>query len=296
MARTSHLCILGESGLLGSALLNRAHRSSANLTTLNSHSLAAALRGGTTDEIERAVAGHSGPQDWIYAAGIIDPRSSAEQLNFVNAEVPLLLHKLLTRLAAILGREPESLRLVTFGSVLEERAGIAAVNPYIRSKVNLYNNFSRRKSAASSGAGWAHVRLHTLYGLRRPPPFMFLGQMEAALRTQTPFAMSAGQQLREYHHAEDVADNVLHYLSGGPTDGSMITLDSGRPVRIGSLAADVFEHFGVTHLLKIGAVEAQSGEVFAASARRSPYVTADRDATSGIIAWLTDIGVPRSGA
>jgi nucleoside-diphosphate-sugar epimerase len=308
LARTSQLCVLGESGLLGSALACRAAnaamqsgatQSQATLTgcqALDSRRLLEQLREGDNDVIESMVARASGPQDWIYAAGIIDPKVRPDLLDFVNAEAPLFLHRALSRAMTNLRRPLGSLRFVTFGSVLEDRPVLAAANPYIRSKAKLFQNFSQRDPVSGNGVNWIHMRLNTLYGSRPPPPFMFLGQMDAALRARAPFAMSAGQQLREYHHADDVADNVLNYLCTASPVRDLIALNNGRPIRIGALAASIFEHFGLGHLLHIGAVDAQPGEVFAAGAERSPHVVADRDAIEGIIGWLTDIGIKRVSA
>jgi nucleoside-diphosphate-sugar epimerase len=289
--------LLGERGLLGSAISRRfappgrIDVSAPPCIGVDPRATFDALLGGNDAAIDDTVARGGERQDWIVAAGAIDPRSDAALLDAVNAEAPLLLLQALDRAATAHGRAPGAVRLVTFGSILEDRAEIAAVNPYIRSKARLVEHFQRRRQSAAAGpVAWHHIRLHTLYGLRPPPPFMFLGQMEAALRARQPFAMSAGQQLREYHHAEDVADNVLAYLARASAPSDSIALSSGRAIALGTLAATIFAHFGASDLLRVGAVAAQQGEVFAA-AERSPHVIADRDAAEGIIAWLEDIGI-----
>ena len=289
--------VLGERGLLGGAICRRiasvARQQAAapRCVSLDPRTAFAAIRSGDDAAIDDLVARCGERQEWIVAAGAIDPKSDPALLDAVNTEAPLLLVQALEQAATRHRRAPGSVRLVTFGSILEDRAEIAAVNPYIRSKARLFEQFQRRQEAeAASPVAWHHIRLHTLYGVRPPPPFMFLGQMEAALRARQPFAMSAGQQLREYHHAEDVADNVLAYLAQATAPSDVIALSSGRAIALGTLAAAIFAHFGVSHLLRVGAVAAQQGEVFAA-AERSPHVIADRDAAAGIIAWLEDIGI-----
>ena len=56
-----------------------------------------------------------------------------------------------------------------------------------------------------------HLHLHTLYG-GRPQAHMFLGQMIRALERGAEFAMSSGEQLREYHHVHDIAGAMVHHF------------------------------------------------------------------------------------
>jgi nucleoside-diphosphate-sugar epimerase len=284
--------ILGASGVLGEALGNNA----VNAAFLpDGRTLLQQLLDGRDESVQAAVAAGADRQDWIYAIGLIDPRARPDQLLCVNADGVELLRRALERAARIGARGQGSIRLVTFGSILEDRQDIVAANAYMRSKARLSDAFELARLSAGSQpqlVAWSHIRLHTLYG-GRPQSFMFLGQIEGALRNRRSFDMSAGQQLREYHHASDVAQSVLGYLADAREPFEMIALSSGKPVRLGVLATAVFEHFGLSHLLRIGSIEAAPGEVFEAVATRSVHLTAERDAVQGVIGWLEQLGITR---
>lgn len=300
----SQIHIIGNSGLLGSALAERASsldmyrdlRAGSCCVSIDGRELLEWLSTCYEEKVDALVAATGPRQDWVYAVGVIDPSVDADELDWVNNAAPGRLLEVLERVAQQRQLAAGSLRLITVGSALEDRAEIVAANSYMRSRANLFARFLRHQDDVSEHAvEWSHIRLHTLYGRRRPPPFMFLGQMEAALRKGMKFAMSSGQQLREYHHADDVAENILTYLGdeSARTKTDLLVLSNGRPIRIGELASRVFEHFGRSDLLQIGAVSAQPGEVYQVGFPRSPYVVADRDAVEGIVAWLADLGIEK---
>lgn len=282
------IVLLGESGLLGGAILNSC-RADANARTSaavpNTRLLLRQLLDGNLEGVNALCHQRKRPQVWIFAAGLIDPSISEIDLMRINVEAPARLYAALGRAEA----EGAEVRFVTFGSILEEREEYAAANVYIRSKARLKNLW--HEQALAGGVVWTHYQLHTLYGGRRPPPFMFLGQMEAALRRRVPFHMSSGGQLREYHHASDMAVNLLHHLGTAAPVSDKITLNSGCPMRLKDLAEAVFHHFGRPELLNVGARALQPGEVFEACFARSEYVVAFRDAVRGIIAWLEELGI-----
>jgi nucleoside-diphosphate-sugar epimerase len=179
--------------------------------------------------------------------------------------------------------------LVTFGSILEEREEIAAVNAYIRSKLRLKEVW--QQEAQAGRVLWTHYQLHTLYGGKQPPPFMFLGQMDAALRQKATFLMSSGDQFREYHHAHDLATNVLRHLRTAAPASAKIAMNAGCATRLRDLAEAVFHHFGRPDLLKVGALAPQRGEVLEDSRIRSEHVVDFRDPVRGVIAWLENLGI-----
>ena len=87
-----------------------------------------------------------------------------------------------------------------------------------------------------------HLHLHTLYG-GQPHPHMFLGQMIGALERGAEFHMTSGEQLREYHHAHDIAGAML---AGRDWESARepVHLSSGAPVRLADLARAVFAGSG----------------------------------------------------
>jgi nucleoside-diphosphate-sugar epimerase len=97
--------------------------------------------------------------------------------------------------------------------------------------------------------------------------------------------MSSGDQLREYHHADDIAASLSALLEKEWTFGPTIEISSGKPVKLGDLAQAVFRAFKKEKLLKIGALPKVSGEVIQDSYERSPdwLLVAERDPIAGVI-------------
>jgi nucleoside-diphosphate-sugar epimerase len=224
-------------------------------------------------------------QDWIFAAGLVDPSLDPAELEHINVDAPLRLLELLAR-----GSQRKRRRLITFGSVLENRRDVVALNPYLRSKARLLDCWRQRD--IQSPVSWLHIQLHTLYGGALPPhPFMFTGQMLSSLRARSCFRMSGGMQLREYHHVDDISASILGLL-GPPVEGSvLIELSSGDGLRLRDLAHAVFDHFKALDLLRVGALPAADAEVFESAQHRSPHLLAYRDPIPNILAWFEDLGI-----
>jgi nucleoside-diphosphate-sugar epimerase len=162
----------------------------------------------------------------------------------------------------------------------------------VRSKAALGQQVA---ALAAQGAPLAHIRVHTLFGGGAPSPFMFLGQMLAALEQRTPFNMTLGRQLREYHHIDDEA-RAIRLLDEAGVRG-VLDLSHGAPLSLAELAGTVFSHFGASDLLHVGAlpepVEENFGTVFA----RHPLLPAAayRPALPAILDYLKACGVrPRA--
>ena len=272
---------------MGSAILASCHGSAESEAAIlpDTRRLLPRLLDGESEEIGELCRRLGKPQVWIFAVGVTDPSRPEDELMRINVEAPVKLHSALCRAVA----QGEQIRFATFGSVLEERSEMAAGNPYIRSKARL--NGLWRERASTSIVPWTHYQLHTLDGRQPPHAFMFLGQMEAALRQQIPFPMSSGDQLREYHHADDAATNVLHHLRTATPRTDRVAMSSGYATRLRELAEAAFHHFGRLDLLRVGTLPAQRGEVFEAHYRRSEHVVAFRDPIRGVIAWLEELGV-----
>ena len=211
------------------------------------------------------------PSTIFVCAGLLDPGASAEALHRANVELP----QRLIRAAA-----PLQARVVTFGTVME---GIGEVsNPYIESKR------VRSRFVESLDDGQVlHIRLHTLYGGGAPTPFMFLGQAYAALLAGTPFAMTEGRQLREYHHVDDEADAVIH-LAHGDLAEAIVTLRHGSTLSLRALATDHFAHLGEPGQLRLGARPEPPAENFDLSFPPTalPGSLGYRDSISGVRDYL----------
>jgi nucleoside-diphosphate-sugar epimerase len=170
-------------------------------------------------------------------SGLLDPRLSDDALLEVNYHLPRAVIEGVGRLGT---------KVVTFGTAMEH--GLSD-NRYVKSKVRL-GEFVEQ--ANSVGAQAMHVRIHTQFGEGEPSPFMFLGQILTALRSNTAFAMTLGKQLREYHHVEDDA-RAIKALVASEVMGA-VDLAHGKPVTLRSLAQAIFESQHKSHLLQVGAI------------------------------------------
>ncbi|MCE0723352.1 NAD-dependent epimerase/dehydratase family protein [Legionella resiliens] len=173
-------------------------------------------------------------------AGILDPN----QPEMEHFQVNFSLAKNIIEGAGRLG-----FHTVTFGTVMETLIGSQTSNAYIASKTRLgdyVTNYSVKHATA------LHIRLHTLYGVGLPSPFMFLGQVLHAILHHSDFKMSPGNQLREYHHIDDdvlaMINLVLLKKSG------VVELSHGQPLTLKYLAHHLFAAFGCLDLLQIGAL------------------------------------------
>ena len=287
---TQYVVVQGRQGILGRAYFENASRSmpADQILAVDSRDLFNRMcMHETADLASMLPLDRNLDVDWICAAGNVDPSQPSSHLLAVNANLPRYVLSGLCNLVE--QGSIRSARFVTFGSVLEKREALAAQNAYLASKFSLWTDWQKR--AANLPLTWHHIQLHTLYGRARAHPFMFLGQIETALRKREPFSMSAGRQLREYHHVQDVVANVASFLSNESGPSRSFDLSSGQPVSLGGLATDIFAAFDLLHLLHAGMLPEAKGEVFAREFERTPYLMADRDPTSGIIDWLRAMGV-----
>jgi nucleoside-diphosphate-sugar epimerase len=175
-------------------------------------------------------------------AGIIDPSLSLEKHQMVNFHLARNI---------VLGAIDVGLRVVTFGTVMELLVDDDTRNPYFASKRKLGHLM---EELAGQSNRVLHVRIHTIYGGGQPEPFMFLGQILNALRRRAEFRMTAGLQLREYHHIDDEVAAVVA-LSQTAVKGAF-TLSHGSPVSLKDLASYVFQAMDAKDLLHIGVLEA----------------------------------------
>ena len=172
---------------------------------------------------------------------------------------------------------------------MEHFEEMCEANPYLRTKRDL-----GRMMAAFDDPRALHVRLHTVYG-GTPKSHMFLGQIVDAIRESREFKMSHGQQLREFHHVEDVAAAliaILNHESGSQALlNTTMTLSSGEPVRLAELAQAIFEATGRKELLKVGAIHTPAGEnterVFPRT--ESHFMPRVRSAITGVTHWIRDV-------
>jgi hypothetical protein len=187
------------------------------------------------------------------ASGVLDPRLPGEVHEKVNYQLPRNI---------IEGVAGSGFQVMTFGTVMERL--LTSQNSYIRSKALLGNYVAGLPANVSRTL---HLQLHTLYGTGNPSPYMFLGQVLAALANASEFAMTAGSQLREYHHVDDDVRAVQLLLQSKLT--GVTDLSHGKPVTLAALATHIFRGFDAARLLKIGTLPEPKEENYETKFHRS---------------------------
>ena len=172
------------------------------------------------------------------ASGLLDPGLPQADLFSVNYHLP----KNVIDGASKLGN-----KVITFGTVMERLVELK--NPYIQTKAALGKYVY---SLAEAGKSVVHLQIHTLYGVGQPSPFMFLGQMLDSIRNDTPFKMTSGRQLREYHHLADDA-KAIRLIEETATSG-VVNVSHGKPLSLKTIAENVFNALGKDVLLHVGAL------------------------------------------
>ncbi|MFS8055585.1 NAD-dependent epimerase/dehydratase family protein [Rhizobium sp. BR 317] len=206
------------------------------------------------------------------ASGLLDPSAAMSDLQRINYSLPVNI---------IEGTKKLGIRVVTFGTVTERL--FPEGNAYVKSKIALSEYIAR--SAIHDGSA-AHIRLHTLYGLYEPSPFMFLGQILRALRSQSKFEMTQGKQLREYHHFEDDA-GAIHCFTKSWEPG-LIELNHGQSVALRDIAATIFSAFDAENLLAIGSKPEPKEENYGVSFDKPDFLksVSFRDTLPGILGYM----------
>lgn len=238
------ICVIGARGRLGAAL--SAAIPDDRIVAPNREVYADWGAPDGAAQVYRFLQRSKGVNHIYVASGILDPRVADEHHLHVNYWLPKNI---------ILAAERYGCRVTTIGTVMERFEG--ADNAYVRSK-RLIGDFVQDR--VRQGCPIAHVQVHTLFGVGTPSPFMFLGQMREAIVQNEKFAMSAGTQLREYHHVLDDVTALLHL--GRMNVTGTIALSHGDPVRLVDLAKYVFNSLGKEELLSVGELSSAPGENF----------------------------------
>ncbi len=229
--------VIGANGRLGQGLI-RAHGTQ-NLIALGRADCHDWVQDETLDRVINKLGTVTEPGDTVFvASGLLDPRLPVDALDEVNFTLPRNV---------ILAGEQLGLSVVTFGTVLEGM--MKQPNAYVRSKERLSDYVAE---AVSRNANVLHCRMHTLFGLDDPPPFMFLGQLFAAARSRVPLKMTSGLQLREYQHVLDTALAVCAIKKSGCL--GHVTISHGKPVKLRDIATSIAEAVGFPELGKFGAL------------------------------------------
>lgn len=111
--------------------------------------------------------------------------------------------------------------------------------------------------APQAGFGWAWGRIFLLYGPFEHPDRFVPSVIRAIIRSQAA-KCTAGTQVRDYLHVEDVASAFVALLKS-PVQGP-VNIASGRPIAIREIATLIAGQLGRPELLKLGALPARPDE------------------------------------
>ena len=222
----------------------------------------------------------------VFANGITNAREDPEKISYSNLEFPKFV------IDAV--KLHENFRFLTLGTIQENFPELCQGNSYLRSKLDL----GRQIEALSKDYPnrFAHVRMHTLYG-GKPRPHMFLGLMLDSIVKNEKFAMSSGEQLREYHHVKDISKSLVNLIQKDWNEIETIPtieINSGSPVRLSDLAKAVFKAYKKDELLNLGSVQQPDGENVTKVFKKSPkwLLPESRSAVSGVIHSLLEFHQP----
>ena len=151
----------------------------------------------------------------------------------MNIDLPINLVKVAQNL---------NIKICTFGTIQEE---FKTRNNYLDSKRAMIEVL-----AGEIDRGYhLHLRLHTVYGARKPKYHMFLSKLSQAITSKTPFRMSSGLQLREFHHVTDDVRAIIAVNSSQVT--GIEEINSGKEFRLRDFAAAILENYSLEHLLEL---------------------------------------------
>lgn len=269
--------IFGHKGQLGSTIL-RALRTSrtedSELVCLDIEETSGKSPDSLGNEIRKLIVPDE-PACIVFANGITNPLTKYDDLMYSNYTLPLeLMNKT---------RDFQNLRYITFGTIQEHFPDLCKNNSYLKSKLDLGTKVAELNTLFLDGRA-IHMRLHTLYG-NNFSPHMFLGQILQSLKANQPFNMSHGQQLREYHHIDDITKSVLSIMSNKVLSYAPLEINHGCPIKICDLAIQIFRHFDKEPLLCIGEKPADPRENKDRVFDRSPkkLLPSFRDPIEGIL-------------
>lgn len=273
--------IFGASGQIGTSLLKRLTRDlDEPVANLPWSEIALLSNSELRNRISILTEGQTS-SDFIFCNGLTDPKAPKEDLLKSNFEFPKRMIQM--------EFENSNHRFLTLGTVFEAIPEICATNAYVQSKLRLSEWITHESSLAHRVL---HVRLHTIYG-GKSGNHLFLGQMLEALRTGHEFKMSSGEQLREYHHVDDLTfalGRLLQKKGPWPFESPILNLSSGRAITLKQIAEAVFKDLGRESLLKVGAIASPQFEnrnqMFTASPEN--VLPASRDPIPHIIDWIRE--------
>jgi nucleoside-diphosphate-sugar epimerase len=232
------ILLLGGSGVLGTALQEKLNPQEITLVSREN-----VMKWMCQDDgpyhIKVFIEGLSiKPSLIINAAGMTNPLALESELLAINYQLPINLIRAGKRYGA---------RIVTFGSIMEEIVNSSKSNKYLESK-QLFKYFLT--SGDTKASNFLHLQIHTWYGGINLGEHMFLGQLLRSIKETSPFEMSEGKQLREYHHIHDDMKAVSELIS--QNSFGIHQINHGEPYSLKVIAEHLLGAFSLKQLLRLG--------------------------------------------
>lgn len=223
----------------------------------------------------------AGKWDVFFLCGLTNPALDRQELLKANLEFPLRM------IESVVSKEADRFRFFTIGTIHEAFDSIVQNNSYVFSKRQLSDRLVKQP------CDHFHLRLHTAYGGDQPPPaHLFLGMIWKAISTGTPFSMSSGRAIREYHHVDDLVSSfeAIRALAEAKNlnEGRVIELSHGQAVSLREIAAGIFGSLGRETLLRVGAIADRTGDNWDSHFDPSPesIYPASRPTISGLVEYF----------
>jgi nucleoside-diphosphate-sugar epimerase len=228
--------VIGASGRLGSGLLSASGRIRNLYASPIAREHYIKWDSKSKAKLWLSASGFMADDVMVNASGITDASSSQAALERANVELPTIAAQAAIELGG---------SVLTLGSVLEQSKAMTTANPYVKTKHKLATN-------AKQSSNWTHLQIHTVYGGKVPTPHMFTGLMFRAIQDQKPLRMTAGHQIREYHHVEDISIAIINLtLRTKLPKASIIEMSSANHIELRHLATETFAAFNSLPLLEI---------------------------------------------
>jgi nucleoside-diphosphate-sugar epimerase len=201
---------------------------------------------------------HPGARHVCFDLGTVDPAQAFEQLGQPDVLIHLawsglpnyksahhIEQQLPQQYAFLSGLVRAGLRSVTCTGTcfeygmqsgqLSEELPTQPANPYGIAKDALHRRLQLLRTEPPFALNWA--RLFYMYGAGQPATSLFSQFMAAGLRGEPSFAMSGGEQLRDFLPVTRVAELIVALALDAPGAGT-VNICSGRPIAVRSLVEE----------------------------------------------------------
>lgn len=209
----------------------------------------------------------------VITAGITNPSATIEDIYNCNISLP---KKLMGHF------KKNNAHIITIGTILENTN---LSNEYIKSKRKCFSELNLLSNRLK--VPYSHLRLHTCYGIDLPKTHMFLNDLFLSIKNNRPLEMSAGTQMRQYHHYDDVSMTIKNLINNNKITGP-IDISSNQVISLKELVTSIHQKFGLQESIIFGEVIADEID-FKLTANDNIDTSFYRDPILGIYNYFIEI-------